>query len=257
MCDYEVSVKRLTTDEDAQRSFCCMTEVYTPWPEALCSCRNWVAQNLGKTVEGYHLELDTGEVIGHLYYALTPQALLAYNLEPEIGILYCEWVQRRYQGRGLGNRLFEAFVTEMKAQSARGILVEATDKHEQMHFSHYLSRGFTPIHETGQKKLLYFPISSPTIPVQPMKARLQPSKGTPVEVVILYGYACPYEVSTYLILKQVVREFGNQVVLREEYLSPETLHAYGVSRGIFINGRQKLLGGETEQAVRQAILEEM
>jgi hypothetical protein len=39
-------------------------------------------------------------------------------------------------------------------------------------------------------------------------------------------------------------------------LTPETLREYGVAKGIFINGRQKLAGGETEEQVRQAILEE-
>lgn len=257
MTELNVSVKRLTTIEDAQRSFCCMTEVPTPWPEALCNCRTWVARNLGKTVEGYHIEDHTGEVIGHLYYAITPHALIAYHLEANIGILYCEWVQRRFQGHGLGRQLFDAFFTEMKTQSTQGILVEASDLDEQMHFRHYLSRGFTPVYESGRKKLLYLPINSTTVHVQPLQMQISRSEGLPVEVVVLSGYACPYEISTHLILRQVIKEFGDQVVLREVLLSPESLQLYGVSRGIFINGRQKLFGGETEQAVRQAIMEEM
>jgi hypothetical protein len=257
MHDPPVSVKRLTSIEDAQKSYCCMMEVPTPWPEALCSCRNWVTNNLGKIVEGYHLELDTGEVIGHLYYAITPQALIAYKLDDNIGILYCEWIQRRFQGRGLGKFLFDAFLTEMKAQSTRGILVETSDLDGKMHFSHYISRGFTPVYEAGHQKLLYFPITSTQIHIKPLEPRLQPSTGIPVEVVILSGYACPYEISTSLILRQVASEFGHQVVLREIILSSETLREYGVSRGIFINGRQKLSGGESEQAIRQALLEEM
>jgi GNAT superfamily N-acetyltransferase len=257
MNDPNVSVKRLMTEEDAQKTYCCMTEVPTPWPEALCSCRSWVARNLGTLVEGYHLELDTGEVVGHMYYAITPQALIAYELEDHVGILHCEWVQRRFQGQGLGKLLFDTFLADMKEQATLGILVEASDLQDQMHFRHYLGRGFKPVLETGHQKLLYLPITSPKIRIQPIPARRQPSRGLPVEITILSGFACPYEISTYLILRQVVREFGHQVALREVALSPESLQEYGAARGIFINGRQKLFGGEPEQAIRQAILEEM
>ncbi|MFO7623007.1 MAG: GNAT family N-acetyltransferase [Anaerolineales bacterium] len=257
MDELHVSVKRLRTDDDAQKSYCCMTEVPTPWPEALCSCRSWVTRNLGTLVEGYHLELGTGEVIGHLYYAITPQALIAYELQPNVGVLYCEWVQRRFQGRGLGKLLFEAFLAEMKDQGCLGILVEASEVDDQMHVRHYIGRGFRPVYEAGSQQMLYLPVNSPEIRIQPLQARLRPGRGLPVEVTILSGYACPYEISTYMILRQVVREFGHQVVLREVILSPESLHEYGAARGIFINGQQKLFGGEPEQAIRQAILEEM
>jgi hypothetical protein len=67
---------------------------------------------------------------------------------------------------------------------------------------------------------------------------------------------CPYEVSSEMLLREVAQEFGDQVTLREVPLTSETLREYGVAKGIFINGRQKLTGGETEEQVRQAILEE-
>jgi hypothetical protein len=257
MNDLQVSVKRLATQDDAQKSYCCMMEVPTPWPEALCNCRSWVAHNLGKLVDGYHLELDSGEVIGHLYYALTPQALVPYKLAANVGVIYCEWVQRRFQGQGLSRLLFEAFQNDMKEQAVLGILVVANELEDQGPIDHYRSRGFRTIYEAGHQKLLYLPVSSLEIQVQPIQAHLQPARSLPVEVTILSGFACPYEISTYLILRQVVREFGHQVVVREVALSPESLKEYGAARGIFINGRQKLFGGESEQAIRQAILEEM
>jgi hypothetical protein len=40
-------------------------------------------------------------------------------------------------------------------------------------------------------------------------------------------------------------------------LTKETLGEYGVARGIFINGRLKLGGAETEESVRQVIQEEL
>jgi hypothetical protein len=78
-----------------------------------------------------------------------------------------------------------------------------------------------------------------------------------VEILILNGYLCPFETSSQVLLLEVAQEFGDRVVVRQEPLTAETLRRYGVVDGIFINGRQKLTGGATEQAIRQAILEEL
>src|SRR3990172_9588905 len=155
----ETIVQRLQNGEDAQKAFCCMMEVPTPWPEALCQCRDWIARNLGRYVEGYHLALADGGVIGHLYYALSENALFGYDIEPGIGVLYCEWVQRRYQGQGLGAQLYTVFLNEMRQAGVKGLMVEATDLVGQMHYQSYLKRGFQVIGEAGHRKLLYLPLS--------------------------------------------------------------------------------------------------
>ena len=66
---------------------------------------------------------------------------------------------------------------------------------------------------------------------------------------------CPYEASTLLLLQEVSREFGDQVVLHQVPLTPESLREYGVARGIFINGHPRLGGAETEESIRQVLRE--
>lgn len=257
MIDHSVTVRQLESADDAQKSFCCMTEVPTPWPDALCLCRDWVSQNLGQYVEGYHLQLESGEVIGHLYYAPSERALFPYEMETNLVVLYCEWVQQQYQKQGLGRHLFTAFADDMRQSGAKGILVEGSDIEGQMHFHHYLARGFEIVSETGHRKLLYLPLTQPRVSVQPMEPRIHPRYGTPVEILILNSYMCPHDVSTMMLLRQVSREFGDQISLREVSITPDSLREFGVARGFFINGRQKLSGGETEEAIRQAIAEEL
>ena len=75
-------------------------------------------------------------------------------------------------------------------------------------------------------------------------------------MLVLKGYLCPHEIATLLRLRDLAGEFGDRVVLREVPLTLETLREYGAAKGFFINGRPKLGGGETEEAVRRAILEE-
>jgi GNAT superfamily N-acetyltransferase len=232
-----------------------MTEVPTPWPQALCQCQEWVARNLGEYIEGFHAQLESGEVAGHLYYAYSEKALIPYEIEEKVGVLYCEWVQRRYQGRGLGTQLFGAFREEMEGQAVKGILVENTETDGEGHLNRYLGLGFEVVSESERGKLLYLPIGQQEVEIQPLEPHIHPRQGAPVEILVIGGYMCPYEASTLLLLQEVSREFGDRVVLRQIPLTSETLREYGVARGIFINGRPKLAGAETEESVRQAIQE--
>jgi Acetyltransferase (GNAT) family len=253
----QVFVKRLEAEAESQQAFPCMVEVPGPWPEALNVCRTWVSKNLGRHVEGYHLLSEGGAVIGQLYYASSENALVPYSIEAGVAVLYCEWVQRRHQNKGFGRQLFSAFVGDMRAQACKGVLVECSDQDAQMHCSHYLSRGFNIVHEAGHRRLLYLPLSQSGVAFQPLQPTLRPRSGIPVEILILSGYLCPYEAATQLLLLDVAREFGDRVIVRQEPLSPETLRRYGVAYGIFVNGRPKLAGAATEEAIRQAIVEEL
>jgi len=255
MEDLKVVIRRLEGAGDTQQAYCCMTEVPTPWPEALCQCREWVSHNLGKYIEGYHLQLENGEVVGHLYYAPSNRALFPYVVESDFDVLYCEWVQRRYQGRGLGRNLFGRFLEDLKQLGSKGILVENTAIEGQDHLDLYLRRGFGVVYESGDTRVLYLPLRQSTIEVEPLEARIHARHTIPVEILVIGGYMCPYEAATLLLLQEVVHEFGERVVLRQEPLTPQTLKKYGVSRGIFINGRRGLAGAETEESIRQAIME--
>lgn len=257
MADLDVRIKRLEGTTDAQQAYCCMMEVPTPWSDALCDCRDWVQEYLGVYVEGFHAQLDGDTVVGHLYYAPSERALFPYRVEAGVGVLYCEWVQRKYQGQGIGGRLFQAFLEEMEAVGAKGILVEATDKRQQMHESHFLRRGFNPVLTRDHSRLLYLPLRVPEVEVHPMESQITPRQGSPVEILILSGYMCPFEAATMRMLREVAGEFQDKVELREVQLTPGSLQEFGVARGIFINGKQKLSGGEPEAAIRQAIQEEL
>jgi GNAT superfamily N-acetyltransferase len=250
-------VKRLENKAETLEAFSCMSEVPTPWPEAVRICRVWASQNLGQYVDGYHVQDMDGTAVGQLYYAPSERALVPYKVEPRVAVMYCEWVQRRYQNQGLGRQLFGTFEAEMREQGYKGILVEGTTREEQMHYQHYVARGFEIIHEEGERRLLYLPLNQRQITVRPLESRIQPRSGVPVEILVLSGYLCPFEMSAQVLVLDVAREFGERVVVRQEPLTPETLERYGVADGIFINGRRKLVGATTEEAIRVAILEEL
>ncbi len=219
MSELQVTVKRIE-QADTPQCYCCMTEVPTPWSDALCQCRNWIAENLGRYAEGYHAQLGSGEVVGHLYYAASDQALFPYEVEPGAAVMYCEWVQRRYQGHGIGRQLYDAFVAEMQSQHCKGILVQATDLEGQVNLRHYTSRGFRLMSESGHRKLLYHALEQPTVMARPLQPNIRPRRGVPVQVMILSGYLCPLDVSTQALLLEIAQEFGDQIILRQEALTP-------------------------------------
>jgi GNAT superfamily N-acetyltransferase len=249
-----ITITRLQTAADAQQAYCCMDADATPWPKAVCQCRDWVALNLGKYVEGYHLKLAAGQIVGHLYYADTERALIPYQIEPGVGVLYCDWVLKQHQGQGLGTQLFDIFVANMQAENFKGLVVEASEIEGQMYFGHYQSRGFETILQSGPRKLMYKPLSQPQIEARPLPNRIQPAKNIPVEIIIINGYACPFEAATQMLIREIAPEFGDQVILKEIWLTPETLQEYGVAKGVFINGQPTLAGGETESSIRYAII---
>jgi hypothetical protein len=237
-----------------------MTETPTPYPQALCACRDWMSDNLGRHVEGYHMTVAGGEIAGHLYFALSERALFPYRLEENVGVMYCEWVQQRYQKQGLGRLLYDTFETDMERAGVKGIVIEGTDLPGQMHVDHFLPRGFEVILETGHQKLLYRPLNQDQITAErlpPFAPSAKQEIGPIVDIVVLRGYMCPYDTATLLSLPGVAQEFGDQVRLRQVPLTRQSLQEYGVTSGVFINGAQKLAGGESEEAIRQAIREEI
>ncbi len=257
MSEMSVQVRRLVDEKDAQSAYCCMGGSATPWEPALCVCRDWIAENLGKYIEGYHLALEDDEIIGHLYFAPSNQALIPYRLEPDAAVIYCEWVQQEHQGKGLGKRMYDTFLNEMKANNSKGIVVVTSDEEGEPQAQSYIDRGFEVIHQEGSEQLLFLPLTQPSIDFQPLEQQLKPKRKSPVEIHVINGYMCPHEVATQLILQEVVKEFGDKVIYKEVTLTPETLSEYGAASGIFINGKRKLGGGEIEESVRQAIAEEL
>lgn len=246
---------KLKKDSDAQQAYCCMGETPTPWSTSLCECRDWVSQNLGTHVEGFHIQLPNETIVGHLYYAMSENALFAYETEPHVGVLYCDWVQTNYQGKGLRTQLINTFIDEMKKVEAKGILVEATNNDEQKHHRHYTTLGFEVVLDAGERKLLYYPLHQKSIEVKPLTPKLDFEKIAGVELLIVNGYMCPFETASIVKTRVIAQEFGDKINLQEVQLTPETVREFGVARGIYINGEEKIFGGETDEQIRQIILE--
>jgi len=249
---------RLARREDAEKAYPCAAATTYFWGAGgLPLSRAWFADNLGKHVEGWHLETDDGQVIGHLYWAPSEKALVPYAIEEKVAFLYCEWIQRQWQGQGHMRRLFGAFLGFLREESYKGVLVDGTEIEEYMHHSHFAKRGFQVIREARGGKLMYLPLSQPTVCVEPLPPRITREGTAPVEVLIIGSLFCPVGASAVLGIRKVAAEFGDRVAVKEVPASREATDRYGVANGIFVNGKMKFFGPVNIEQIRAALREEM
>lgn len=227
------------------------------WANGVSLCREWFAENLGKYVEGVHLEDEEGNVIGHIYWASSSDALVPYEIEDGVAYIYCDWVQRRYRGQGGMHLLFQEWLGFLRSQGYKGILVDGTEFEGYMHYQHFIKRGFHVLRESGGSKLLYYPLTQPSVMVKPITTRVTTEGKAEVEVLIIGSRFCPVGASAVLALRRVAQEFGERVTIKEIPSSREVIAQYGVADGIFINGKAKFFGPVQETRIRQAIAEEL
>jgi len=251
-----MEIKRLVERVQAREAYPCMTENLTPWAEGVPLSQQWFAANLGKHLEGFHLEED-GKVIGHIYWAPSERALVPYNIEDHVAFLYCEWVQRDYRGRGLMRQLFGRFIEELQDEGYKGVLVDGTEFEDYMHHSHFTKRGFRVLQDFGQFKLMYLPLAQEEVAVEKLEPQIPVEGRAPVEVLIIGSRFCPVGSAAMLLVRKVAEEFGNQVLIKEIPASREAVARYGTADGIFINGKEKFMGPVNEEQVRRAIEEEL
>lgn len=251
-----MKVEKLTY-EGVEKSYPCMHNLspqFAFWENFVPQSQQWLRDNLGKHVEGYHL-LQREDVIGHIYYAPADKALVTFKTEPRVAIIFCVWLERKHRGKGYGRQLFDAFKEEMRKQGYKGILVDTTDFPDFMHHSHFEKQGFRVIKEHGAFKFMYFPIIKDKVAVTPIELKYKPG-GKKVEVTMFNNFFCPVGVAMYHKIKKVAKTFGDKVKIVEIEATKETLEKYG-THDVLINGKIKLMGPASEEKIRKAIQEEI
>jgi hypothetical protein len=253
-----MKVRRIQIPEDIKQAYPCATEKPIPfWADGLTMSRDWFAENLGKSIEGFHLEDDNGNVIGHIYWAPSHQALVPYDIEDEVAYIYCDWVQRQYREKRGMHLLFQEFVDFLYSQGYKGILVDGTEYEGYMHYQHFLKRGFQVIRESNGNKLLFYRLHQASVVVKPLTAHITDKVGAEVEVLVIGSSFCPVGASAVLAIRKVAQGLEPRVIVKEVPASKETITQYGIANGIFINGKAKFFGPVKENQVRRAIEEEL
>ncbi len=251
----KLEVKKVTPG-DLEATYCCMKEVPpgASWAKSLPDSRKWFKTNLGKHVEGYHL-LDGDKVVGHIYYETSEEALLPYEIEPKVACIYCTEMLHDYMHKGYGKMMFDYVKDDLKKQGFKGIIVDATDFKEYMHYEHFLKQGFTVIKEHRPFKLMYFPLTKESIRAKPIELNYTPLRDK-VEVTLFKNFFCPVGAYMHHLIKKVAQSFGEKVKIVEIDATLETVRRHGTTDPL-INGKIKILGPASEEDVRKVIQEEI
>jgi len=238
---------------DVESVYCCVP-VESPFAEGLPESKAWFKANLGEQVEGYHL-LDGEKVVGHIYYAMSQKALLPYEIEPGVACIYCTYILRDHLHKGYGRMMFDYMKADLKNQSVKGILVQATEFKEWMHYELFLKQGFKTIKEHSPYKVMFFPLIKKDINLKVVDFNYTPSRDK-VEVTLFKSPFCPVSPFMYNLIKKVAQSFGEKVRLVELDGTLENMKRYGTLEPL-INGKIKLYGPCSEEAIVKAIEEEI
>jgi len=224
------------------------------WADYVPKSREWFAASLGKYIDGYHL-LDDDNVVGFVYWASSENAMVPYETEPKVACIYCTEMLRDYLHKGHGQLMFDFMKSDLKREGFKGIIVDATDFKEWMHYELFLKQGFKVIKEHAPFKLMYFPLTKESVNVRLIDLNYKPSQDK-VEVTLFSNFACPVGPSMYNLVKRVAQSFGDKVKLVEIPGTFDSIRKYGTSDPL-INGKLKLFGPASEETVRKAIQEEI
>ncbi len=214
----------------------------------------WLKTNLGKHVEGYHL-IDEEKVVGHIYYAMSRNALVSYEAEPGAACIYCTWLQDIHRHKGYGKMMFEYMKEDLGKKAVKGIVIAATEFKEWMHYKLFLTQGFRIIEERPPYKLMYFPLAQEDVDVKALPLNYAPSKDK-VEVTLFKNFFCPVSPLMYRRIKKVAQSFGDKIKITEVDGTLENLKRYGTLEPL-INGKIKLYGPTSEEDIMNAIEEEI
>jgi len=244
------------TSADLSSTYCCMKE--TPpsvsWADYVPKSREWFIANLGEHIEGYHL-LDGDKVVGFIYWATSENALVPYETESKVACIYCTELLRDYMHKGHGRMMLDYMKNDLKRQGFKGIMVDASDFKEWMHYEQFVKQRFRVIKEHAPFKLMYFPLTKEVVNVKLIDLNYKPSKDK-VEITLFSNFACPVSAYMYDLFNKVACSFGDEVKVVDINGSLASVRKYGTTDPL-INGKIKIFGPASEETIRKAIQEEI
>jgi len=166
-----------------------------------------------------------------------------------------------YRGKGFGELLLGEMETDVEKVS-KGIAVIAHNHPGWMPSSFFTKMGYNVVDEQdGEiKEMLmlkaFRPVESPQF-VRQKYGNMSRSTSWRVVVEIFWSGACPHNLLCVELLKDVLDEFGNKVLIKEvatNDLPSDVKGEYGHGYGIYINGKPNswLLGASRDE-IRQEI----
>ena len=175
----------------------------------------------------------------------------------DLMVFPCLVSQSKFSLKGVGKKLIEAAEEESIKQHRKGIATLANFWDFWLMPAKYFEKlGYKVAEKRGITAILWKQFDPSAEPPQFRKTKyiFKPIQGKVVVDLFWNVFCLTSDVETQRV-REVVSEYKNDVVCNEySAVNPSTLKRYGISRGIFVNGKWIEVGPEIEKKIlRQEI----
>jgi len=168
----------------------------------------------------------------------------------DLMVFPCLVSQSKFSSKGVGKKLIEAAEEETLNQNRRGIATIALYGDFWLMPAKYFEKlGYKIAEKRGRRAILWKRFDSSAEPPQFRNPnyKFKPLQGE-VVVDLFWNVFCSTSDIEAQRVREVVSEYNNNVVLNEySTVTPSILKQYGISRGIFVNGKWMGVGPEIEK----------
>lgn len=206
------------------------------------------------------LALDEAGVAGGMiqYLPIEQSHVEGQNLY----FIHCVWVHgyRRgrgnFQKKGMGKALLQAAEEDARTLGAKGMAAWGVALPFFMRASWFRKHGYTVADKDGLAVLLWKPFAPDTVPPKWIRRKKLPDlvPGKVTVSAFVNGW-CPAQNMVFERAKRAAGEFGSKVVFQEYHTAdPDAFAEWGVSDGLFIDGREMRTGPPPScEKIRRAI----
>ncbi|TFF86053.1 MAG: N-acetyltransferase, partial [Promethearchaeota archaeon] len=186
-------------------------------------------------------------------------------LGKDLLVVPCLAINKPYKGKGIGKALLKEAEAEVEKQGKKGIVVVAYEWHDDFWFipaqffkkNGYLEINRRTIDSEGSKEIMMWKLVDLTAEKPDFLQRNYKYKPIKNKVVVdlFFNTFCETSNIEARRVREVVEEFGNDVILREYSAdNRKELLTHQIPRAIYINGKQIFWGYEApREGIRTAI----
>jgi N-acetylglutamate synthase-like GNAT family acetyltransferase len=190
---------------------------------------------------------EDGKLIGMIQYVPVEHSFVNGR---NLYVMLCIWVHGHKEGvgnqmgKGTGKALLSAAEEDVKSLGAKGLAVWGLSIPAFMRASWFKKQGYKKTDKMGIQVLLWKPFASEAEKPSWVRPKKKPGKvkGT-VDITIFQNGWCSVQNMAANRIKRAAAEFGDIVKITEYNTSDrETFLEWGISGGIFINGKELRTG---------------
>lgn len=233
--------------ENEHLYFCCLEDWSDDMKEAGDHKKCWYERMKDKGVRVKFSQDEQGVIGGMIQYLPIEHSMFKGE---NLYVVLCIWVHGYKKGRGnfrkqgMGKALLKAAEEDCRALGADGMAAWGLGIPVWMKASWFRKQGYRHADKNGIMRLVWKPFNDRALPPRFIRPRKKPGMGEgKVDISLFQNGWCPSANIAYERTLRASREFDGKVnVNNYDTLDREVFEEWGISDGIFIDGREVRTG---------------